>query len=107
MSDNIESRTDKMSPSKPKTEGSPPKKKLTKDETRRAKSKLKDMLEFTKAILKGASISSSPPKSLLRICSKFTGEHPCRSVISIKLQINFVEITLRHGCSPVNLLHIF
>ena len=25
----------------------------------------------------------------------------------IKLQSNFIEITLRHGCSPVNLLHIF
>ena len=24
----------------------------------------------------------------------------------VKLQSNFVEITLRHGCSPVNLLHI-
>ena len=23
------------------------------------------------------------------------------------MQSNFVEITLRHGCSPVNLLHIF
>ena len=40
-------------------------------------------------------------------CSKFTGEHPCRSVISIKLFCNFIKITLRHGCSPVNLLHIF
>ena len=40
------------------------------------------------------------------VCSKFTGEHPCRSVISIKLQNNFIEITLRHGCSPVNLLHV-
>ena len=34
-------------------------------------------------------------KGVLKICSKFTGEHPCRSVISIKL------------LSPVNLLHIF
>ena len=24
-----------------------------------------------------------------------------------KLQSNFIEITLQHGCSPVNLLHIF
>ena len=24
-------------------------------------------------------------KGVLRICSKFTGEHPCQSVISIKL----------------------
>ena len=33
--------------------------------------------------------------------------HTCRSVISIKLQSNFIEITLRHGYSPVNLLYIF
>ena len=58
-----------------------------------------------------ASDRSSRPEVFLRngvlkICSKFTGEHPCRSAISIKLQSNFIEITLRHGCSPVNLLHI-
>ena len=46
-------------------------------------------------------------KSVLKIRSKFTGEHPCQSVISIKLLCNFIEITLLHGCSPVNLLHIF
>ena len=46
-------------------------------------------------------------KGVLKICSKFTGENPCRSVISIKLQSNVTEITLRHGCSPVNLLHFF
>ena len=46
-------------------------------------------------------------KSVLKICSKFTGEHPCRSLISIKLHCNFIEITFQHGCSPVNLLHIF
>ena len=45
-------------------------------------------------------------KGVLKISSKFTGEHPCRSVISIKLQSSFIEIALRHGCSPVNLLHI-
>ena len=28
-------------------------------------------------------------KGVLKICSKFTGEHPCRSVISIKLLCNF------------------
>ena len=38
---------------------------------------------------------------------KFTGKCPCRSVTSIKLLCNFIEITLRQGCSPVNLLHIF
>ena len=46
-------------------------------------------------------------KDVLKICSKFTGERPCRGAISIKLQSNFIEIVLRHGCSPVNLLHIF
>ena len=59
------------------------------------------------------SRNNSPPKVylakvVLYICSsKFTGERQCRSVILIKLQSNFIEITLQHGCSPVNLLHIF
>ena len=43
-------------------------------------------------------------KGVLKIWSKFTGKHPCRSAISI---CNFIEIALQHGCSPVNLLHIF
>ena len=46
-------------------------------------------------------------KVVLKICSIFTGEHPLQSVISIKLLCNFFEITLRPGCSRVNLLHIF
>ena len=29
------------------------------------------------------------------------------SVISIKLLCNFIEIVLPHGCSPINLMHIF
>ena len=45
-------------------------------------------------------------KRLVKICSKFTGEHSCQSVISIKLQSNFIEIVLQRGCS-VNLLRIF
>ena len=44
---------------------------------------------------------------VLKICSKFTGEHLCRSVISLKLLCNFIEIVLRHGCSPVDLLYFF
>ena len=44
---------------------------------------------------------------VLKICSKFTGEHPCQSAISIKLQNIFNEIALRHGCSLVNLVHTF
>ena len=39
--------------------------------------------------------------------SYFTGELAYRRVISIKLLCKFIEITLLHGCSPVNLLHIF
>ena len=46
-------------------------------------------------------------KGILKICSKFTGERPCRNVISIKLLCNIIEITLRYGYSPGNLLHIF
>ena len=38
-------------------------------------------------------------KGVLKICTKFTGEHPCQKAI--------IEIVLWHGCSPVNLLHIF
>ena len=34
-------------------------------------------------------------KAALKICNKFTGEHPCEKAISIK------------GCSHVNLLHVF
>ena len=46
-------------------------------------------------------------KGVLKICSKFNGENPCRSVISINLRSNFIEITLQDVCSPLNLLHIF
>ena len=47
-------------------------------------------------------------KGILKICSKFTGEHPCWSVvISITLLSSFIEIALRHECSPLISLHIF
>ena len=46
-------------------------------------------------------------KDVLKIRSKFTGENTCRNAISIKLLCNFIELALRHGCSPVNFLHIF
>ena len=45
-------------------------------------------------------------KSVLKN-GKFTGKRPCQRVIPIKLQSSFIKIALRHGCSPVNLLHIF
>ena len=58
------------------------------------------------------SLRSSCPEvflrnGILKIGSKFTGEHPCRSAISIKLKSNFIEIALWLGDFPVNLLHIF
>ena len=61
-------------------------------------------------ILNTGGFRSSPPvvflvKDVLKKYSKFTGEHPYRSVISIKLFYNFIEITLRHGGSPVKLQH--
>ena len=46
-------------------------------------------------------------KGVLKICCKFTGGHPCRSVITTKLQSNIIEIAPLHGCSPPKSLHIF
>ena len=48
----------------------------------------------------------SPPelfleKGVLKICRKFTWEHPCRSMISIKLLCNFSETILWHGELPI------
>ena len=45
-------------------------------------------------------------RALPNICRKFTGEHPCQSVVSIMLS-NFINITLWHGCSLASLLHVF
>ena len=50
-------------------------------------------------------IQKQPSRGILK--KRFTGEHPCRSATSINLQCNFIEIALQHGCSPVNVLHIF
>ena len=55
--------------------------------------------------------ASLPPdvflgKGVLKICSKFTEEHPCRGVISIKLLCKLIEITLPHEFSPVKLMHV-
>ena len=46
-------------------------------------------------------------KGVLKVCSKYTGEYPYWSPISIKLLCNFIRVTLRHEDSPVRLLHIF
>ena len=45
-------------------------------------------------------------KAVLQICRKSTGKHPCRIVISINLQRNFIAITLSHRFSLLNFLHI-
>ena len=62
---------------------------------------------FTTLMGRETKVRSSHPevfleKGVLKLCSKFTGEHPCRSMLC-----NFIEIAFRHQCSPVNLLHIF
>ena len=62
---------------------------------------------YTDVFYRSSHPEVSLRKSVLKICSEFPGEHPCRSVISIKLHCNFIEIALWLGCSPVNLLHIF
>ena len=38
---------------------------------------------------------------------KIYRKSPCQKTILIKLLSNFIEITLRYGCSPVKLLYIF
>ena len=51
----------------------------------------------------------------MKICSKSTGEQPCGSATSLKLLQQIYrrtpvlkrDFTLAHGCSPVDLLHIF
>ena len=64
------------------------------------------------AKLKAGMFRGSTPdvfleKGVLKICRKLIGELPCRSVISTKSLSNFIEITLRYVCSPLNLLHNF
>ena len=52
------------------------------------------------------SIRSSHPdvfleKGVLKICSKFTGEHPCQSAISIKLQTTLLKSHFDMGCKAI------
>ena len=70
--------------------------------------------QFVFFILVYLKIQKQPPGGVLRrggcvlgVCSKFAGERSCRNAISIKLQGNFVEITLLYGCSAVDSLHSF
>ena len=69
--------------------------------------KIKNEAEVAEAFFRSSHPEVFLRKGVLKICRKFTGEHPCRSVTAIKLLCNFIEITLLHRCSSVNLLHIF
>ena len=69
--------------------------------------KLREILILNVEIFRSSPSEVFLRKGDLKMCSKFTGEQPCWSATSIKLLCNFVEIALRHGCSPVNLLHFF
>ena len=40
-------------------------------------------------------------KGVLKMCSKFTGEHPCRSAISITLLCNFIDAFVSEICHPL------
>ena len=56
-------------------------------------------------------LQKQPSRGVLRKrCSEnmqqIYSKHQGRSAISVKLPCNFIEITLLHGCSPVNLLHV-
>ena len=46
-------------------------------------------------------------KGVLKICSKFTEEYLCRSLISIKFLCSFIEMALWCECFPLNFGHIF
>ena len=69
-------------------------------------------LRQVKSLWLVVAFRSNPPdvflgKDVLKICTKFTGRHPCWSAILVKLLSKLIEIKLRHRCSVVNLKHIF
>ena len=61
------------------------------------------------SLVASAKVKNSPPdvlleKGVLKMCSKFTGEHPRRNAISMKLRI---LIALRHVCLLIFSEHLF
>ena len=54
-----------------------------------------------------AAIQRCSYKTIFKNMLEIYRRTPMSKWISIKLLCNFIEITLRHGCSPVNLQHIF
>ena len=87
--------------------------------------KISFLLEEVRSAFSGQAIQKQPSRCVLRkMCSENMQQiyvkHSRRIVMSIKLhkyaanlrrtpvlKYDFIEITLRHGCSPVYLLHIF
>ena len=63
--------------------------------------------DYSWAVYRNSTPDVFLEKDVLKLCSKFKGEHTYRSVISMKLLCDFIEITLQHGSSPISLLHIF
>ena len=57
-------------------------------------------------ILRASHTEGFLSKGVLAICNKLGGEHPYWNIVSIKFLYIFIDIALRHGCSPVNFLHI-
>ena len=53
--------------------------------------KAKNKQNITRRIIRGNPTEVFLRESILKICNKFTGEHPCRSLISIKLLYNLIE----------------
>ena len=66
-----------------------------------------DLIEYKITFSRSKLLEVFLGKGVLKKCSKFTGEHPSQIKFSIKSQSNFIEITLRLVCSPVNAVHIF
>ena len=69
--------------------------------------KLQSFYKYQENVYYFSFLQKQPPevllgKDALKSCGNFTGVHPCRSAISIKLQSVFSW----NGCSPVNLWHI-
>ena len=56
---------------------------------------------FFVTFVKAAFQRYSYKKVFWKYAATFTGEHPCQYVVSIRLQSNFIDITLWYGCSPV------
>ena len=64
-------------------------------------------VSFLQATLEAVHRRCSKEKVFWKYAAILQENTHTKSVISIKLLCSFTEITLRHGCSPVNFLNIF